>query len=101
MATYSELFDLRSNSALRNKVAVACVKKAQNLLDLATPSNSQVAWANSAIGSPLGMADKILNYVLAANSSATSAQITGATDSAVQDNVNAAVDKLIAGGILS
>jgi hypothetical protein len=100
VATYQELFDLRSNSGLRNKVAVACVKKAQALLD-ATPTADQVAWASSTLANPIAQADKIFAYVLAANSSFTVAQIQGAADTAIQTNVDAAADALIAGGITS
>lgn len=101
MATYAELFDLRSNNSLRNKVAVAITKKAQSLLDQASPSANQVAWANSAIYNPIAMADKIFSYVLAANSGLTTTQIGNATDTAIQNNVDAAADKLIGGGIVS
>lgn len=101
MATYQELFDLRSNSGLRNKVAVACVKKAQALLELTPPTADQVAWASSTLANPIAQADKIFAYVLAANSSFTVAQIQGAADTAIQTNVDAAADALIAGGITS
>lgn len=99
MATYQELFDLRSNDALRNKVSVAVVVKAQSLLDGATPSAAEVAWANAAISNPVEKANVLLNYVLAANKSANVAAITGASDSAIQTNVDAAVDALIVGGV--
>lgn len=98
MASYQELYDLRSDSTLRNKVAVAVAVKAQTLLDGASPTAGQVAWANNAISNPVGKADTLMNYVLAANKALTVAQITGATDAAIQSNVNSAVDKLIAGG---
>jgi hypothetical protein len=101
MATYSEIFELKSNSELRNKISVACVKKAQLLLDLATPTANQVAWASSTISNPNLQAEKIMNYVLVANGSATVSQINGATDTTIQNNVNAAVDALIAGGVIS
>ena len=98
MATYLELFDLRTNSSLKNKVVVAVTKKAQALLDLATPTAGQVTWANEAIFDPTGKASMLLNYVLAANSGQTVANIEGASDSAIQTNVDAAVDKIITGG---
>ena len=101
MATYAELFDLKSNNSLRNKIAVACTKKAQALLDGATPTVNQVAWSASTISNPIGQADKIINYVLASNSSASAADIANATDSAIQASVDGAVDALIAGGIVS
>lgn len=99
MATYSELYDLRSNDTLKNKVSVAVAIKAQALLDAAMPTAAQVAWANDAITDPVSKAGQLLNYVLAANSSATVAQITGASDSSIQNNVNSAADALIAGGV--
>jgi hypothetical protein len=99
MSTYTELFDLKNNSALRNKIAVACVKKAQTLLDAATPTANEVAWSSNTLNNPIQQADKIMSYVLVANSTATVSQITGATDSAIQSNVDSAVDALIAGGI--
>ena len=101
MATYSELFGLRTNTDLRNKIAVACTKKAQALVDQASPSADELAWANTVFSAPLAMADKIMAYVLAANSSATTSQIANATDAAIQTNVDAAAAKLIAGGITS
>ncbi len=100
MATYDELFDLRSNSSLRNRVAVAAVKKAQALLDGTTPTTDQVTWANSVLTSPMVMASKLLLYVLGANSSATVVVITGASDASIQTNVDAAADALIAAGVV-
>jgi hypothetical protein len=101
MATYSELYGLRTNTDLRNKIAVACVVKATAYLDEATPTADEVAWANTTISNPLTMADKIMSYVLAANKSATTSQITSATDAAIQTNVDAAVTALVTGGITS
>lgn len=98
MATYSELWEIRTNSPLRDKVAVAAVIKAQNLLDGATPSAGEVAWAEKAINNPVGVADALLNYVLAKNNAATVSQIVNASDATIQTNVDGAVDALIAGG---
>ena len=98
MATYAELFELRSNSPLRNRVAVAIIIKAQSLIDGATPTAAQIAWANAALQGPVDKAGEILNYVLAANKDASESQILDASDSAIQTNVDTAVDALIAGG---
>lgn len=99
MATYQELYDLGSNSALRNKIAVAVAIKAQTILDEASPTVAEVEWAKEALNAPLREADILMHYVLAANRAATTGQIVGATDSAIQTNVNAAVDKIISGGV--
>jgi hypothetical protein len=100
MATYNELFNLRrENTDLLNRVEVAAVKKAQTLIDAASPTAAQVGWALTTITAPRAEADRLLNYVLAANSALTVAQITAASDAAIQTAVNAAVDKIIAAGV--
>ena len=99
MATYAELHELRSDSTLRNRVTVAVVVKAQELMDSAAPTTGEIIWANDALQNPVQKAKEVLNYVIAANKSATVDQIQGATDVAVQTNVNTAADVLIAGGV--
>lgn len=98
MATYQEIYDLRSDSALRNKIAVAVTKKAQSILDEQTPTTAAVDWAISAIENPLSKAQSMMNYVLAKNSDLTVSQINNASDNAIQSNVDAAVDTIISGG---
>jgi hypothetical protein len=104
MAAYTELFNLRTltptNAAFREKVAVAVTKKAQLLVDQAAPTANELLWAQHAFEDPLAVANILLNYVLVANSTATVAQILAATDAAIQANVDAAVTKLIAGGLV-
>ena len=98
MAAYTELFELRSDGPLRNRAAVAVAVKAQDLLAGGTPTADEVAWADAALKNPLGKANELLNYVLAANKAATVGNITGATDAALQSNIDSAADALIAGG---
>lgn len=100
MATYTELFELSTTKGFQDRVAFACVKKAQSLLDAATPSTNEVAWAASAIESPASKGIEILRYVLAANSDSTVTQINAVTDAAIQTSVDSAVDALIAGGAI-
>jgi hypothetical protein len=100
MATYAELFNLRSDDGLRNRVAVAVIRKAQALLDGAGPTSNEVTWASKALSAPGAEATRLFDYVLAANSAATVTQIQGATDASIQANVDAAVDALIAAGVV-
>jgi hypothetical protein len=98
MATLLELYDYAQTpeySQLRKKIAVACAKKAKAIGDLTTPTELQVGWANEALLSPDRAAAQIINYVLAANASATLAQISGATDELIETAVGSAVDKLL------
>lgn len=97
MASYSELYDVRSNTELLNRIVVAIVIKAQILIDLATPTAKQIGWASSVLANPKGKADELFNYVLAKNNTLTVAQINAASDSAIQNQINAAVDAIIAG----
>lgn len=99
MASYLELYSLATDSNLVNKLAVAVTVKAQAILDLASPNPAQVAWARTVLESPLQEARVALHYVLAKNVGLTVAQINSASDASIQAHVNAAVDKLIAGGV--
>lgn len=98
MATYTEIFGLRTNSDLINRITVAIAIKAQTLLDAASPTAKQVKWAEAAIADPHGKAAVILNYLLAKNAASTVAQITAVADATMQTQVNAVIDKLIDGG---
>jgi len=98
MATYMELFGLRSDSDLQDKVLVAVVKTAQTLLDGETPTAAEVEWASAAIESPKAKADALLNYVLAKNSGVEVGAISGASDATIQTAVDAAVAAIVAGG---
>ena len=100
MATYAELYNLQSDSALKNRVAVACVVAAEAIRgeDDATPNHaSRILWAAAVFQNPAQEATRLFWAVLAANKDATVAQITGASDSAIQDNVDAAVDLFATG----
>ena len=95
MATYSELAALvADNQALRAKVLVAVIIKAEDILGEVTPTADRLAWASSALASPSAVTDELYHYVLAANSGATVTNILGATDAAIQANVDTAVNAL-------
>lgn len=95
MATYAELFNLRRDDGLRNRIAVAAVVKAQSLLALPSPTTAQLTWAQDTFKDPNEKAKLLMEYVLAANKGATVAQIESATDTTIQTNVDTAVDKLL------
>ena len=101
MAKYTELHGLfTGESELRNRVQVAVIVAAETIRgeDGATDNHAnRLLWAASAFENPGGMANRILMAVLAVNKSATLAQITGATDEALQNNVNAVIDLFATG----
>lgn len=95
MATYSELFALRQNADLLNRVAVACTIAALAIMteDAATELHAQrVKWAVAVFQSPETWAQSMIRVVLASVSTATLAQITGATDASIQAQVNASIN---------
>ena len=98
MATYEELYDLRNNEPLKNKIAVAAVVAAEAKLS-GTPTAAQATWARGVISSPSGTAKQLVNLVLAANKSLAVSVIQAASDSAIQSNVDAVIDGLIAGEV--
>ena len=99
MATYQELFDLSTETEIINKVATAGVIKAESLISAATPTSAEITWANNTLSNPVGRAKTLIHYVMAANKDSTSTVIRGASDSVIQGNVDAAADKMIAGGV--
>ena len=100
MATYTELHSLRSDSALRNRVMVACIISAEAVIveDGGTANHAnRLIWAASVFVSPMAEAKRMFMTVLAANSSLTMAQIQAATDAQIQTNVDAHVDLFATG----
>ena len=100
MATYAELFTLRSNSDLKNKITVACIIAAESIRNEAPATanhDNRLLWAKAVFANPEVEADRMLWAVFAQNASATVAQITGATDAAIQTAVNNAVNVFATG----
>jgi hypothetical protein len=103
MATYDELFQAGQDQALQNKVTVAATIAADTILqgnDTTNPPWDQTApqpanrriWAKQTFEDPTGTGRSFMPALIAANSTATLAQITGASDINIQNAVNAAVD---------
>lgn len=95
MATYAELLVAASDPTLNNKIRVAVVIGAETVRTEAggtTNHANRIKWAKSVFANPDLEARRMVWAVLAQNSGATLAQITGASDSTVQTAVNAAID---------
>ena len=103
MATYEEIFSLRNNSDLKNRVTVARVVAAEKIRAGTTPflsdhvnRTAHEAFAKSVLQNPSSVAQSVYWAVLGANSDATVIQITGASDAAIQGNTDAVVEDLLA-----
>jgi hypothetical protein len=100
VATYTELYDLHADSALRNRIIVACLVQANTIRGEsgATANHAnRLIWAAKVFADPSTEATRMFWAVLAVNKDATTAQITGATDVAVQSAVAAVVDLFATG----
>jgi hypothetical protein len=95
MATYVELFNLRSDSELRNRIAVACVVAAETIRteDDQTPNHAdRVAWSAAVLLDPVRQAERMLWLLLASSKEATVEQIRAVSDSVIQSAVDSAVN---------
>ena len=95
MATYEELFSLRNNSALKNRVTTAVVIAAETVMgeDSGTPNHAnRLIWAKGVFSSPEREAERMYWAVLAANSGMPLGTILAATDAAIQANVDEHID---------
>ena len=95
MATYDELLQANANTGLINKVRVAVVVSATNIMGEApatTNHANRLLWAKLVFSDPASMGAKMMWPVLAQNRAATLASITGADDATVQSAVDAAVN---------
>ena len=97
MATYTELAAINFDpgwGALLNKIMVAVMVKAATIIDSASPSADALAWAKATLTGPKAAANNIAFYVIASNKAASISTILAASDSAVQSNVDDAVDAM-------
>ena len=102
MATYTELYDLMNESALRNRVAVACLVAAEAVRNEAAATanhDNRLAWAKATFTDPQATGERMLPAILAQNASLTRAQILAADDTALQTAVNNAVNVFAVTGV--
>lgn len=95
MATYTELYDLHNNSALKNRVSVACIIAAEVVMneDPGTTNHAnRLPWAASVLAGPQVEATRMYWALLAANKDMTIDNIQKATDAQVQTQVEAHID---------
>ena len=97
MATYLELYTLRGNPELRQKIAVALTIAADTIRSETSSTNGhaeRIVWAGRILNGLDGEAEKALRMVLAANKGANVSQIKNASDTAIQAKVDTIVNIL-------
>jgi endonuclease/exonuclease/phosphatase family metal-dependent hydrolase len=101
MATYNQLAAIENDanwSSFSEKVRIACIIKAATIMGDVNATSGQKAWAIACVKDARATMQNIRAMIVAANQAATVAQITGATDAAIQTNVNTAADFFAANG---
>lgn len=100
MATLSDLEQALGDGEMINLVAVASQIKAAAIVQEATPSAERLAFAQESLKNPHAYSGVLWRYVVGANSSANIGEIlrsvsptSNPTDSTLQTNVDAAIDK--------
>lgn len=95
MATYTELYDLNSESALKNRVLVACLIAAETVMNEAdtVPNHAnRLIWAKNVFENPNYESQRMYWALLAANNALSTTQIKNATDAAILTEVEAHID---------
>jgi hypothetical protein len=95
MATYEELFKLRQNSTLLNKITTAIAIKCKAVIDSSAIA-AQKDWARRYIQNPESLKDKIIWPMLVANKDKDVATIIGVDEAPLQTNVDNAIADIIA-----
>lgn len=95
MATYAELRSLFAETPLRNRLEVAILIKAREVLQIGSPV-VRVAWANEALIPSMAAAEakRMLSYLLGGAESLSLAEILAISDEDLQAAVDDAVDLL-------
>ncbi len=94
MASYTDLRNLFSDDTMKNRIDVAIVIAASNLLGGA-PTADEQKWSAAVFSNPRTEGQKAYMAVIAANQGASVSAIQGATDAALQANVDSVVAALV------
>lgn len=102
MATYEELYGLHNDSALKNRVVVACIVAAEMVMgevDTTLNHANRLLWAASVFVGPQAEAICMYWALLAANKDQSVEFISQtATDAQIQAEVEAHIDLFATGG---
>jgi hypothetical protein len=97
MATYEELFTITvdTEAALSQKITLAILIKAQEIVDDPSSTTPLLTWAREALRDPRKSYDPVFNYLLVKHKTWTTKNISQASDKVVQESVDDIVDKLL------
>lgn len=100
MATYTELYGLHNDSALKNRVSVSCIIAAEVVMNENSSTvnhTNRLLWAASVLASPQTEAVRMYWALLAANKDVGVENIQAATDTQIQSQVEAHINLFATG----
>lgn len=97
MATYTEIYSLMQDGSLLSRTAVALVVAADAVRANGNATVAQQKWASQVLAAPREWAPRALALALVQNKTLLLAQLTSASDTALQSAVDSAVTMLVAG----
>lgn len=83
-----------SDFDVREKIKGAAVTKASAVIAESTPSQARLDWANSVFMNPNPSVMQLFNYLIGAQTGVDPGDLATLTDTAIQNQVDTAVDKL-------
>lgn len=101
MASFSELFDIRNDSSLRNRITTAVAIQAETIRKESPDSSknyvNRLIWARQAFQNPEAKAAEMLWGVLAGNKALAAGAVKEATDDSILATVADLVDTFAIG----
>lgn len=95
MATNTDLYTMKTETPLKNRVWVALIKAAHMVATEAPATTNHAAreiWARRVLENPESALESMFNMILASNAGSDTSVILAATDEAIQLNVNEHID---------
>ncbi len=92
MAELIELYQLKSNSELRNRIEMAVLIEAEAIRVEENPTPARTAWSRSVFADPRSEANRMFRALIAAHADLTIDEIENVGDAQIKTAVAAAVN---------
>ncbi len=96
MASLAELYELKSNSELRNRIEMACLIEAETIRVEENPTAARTAWSRAVFADPTRETGRMFRALIAAHAESPIDEIENVGDTPIKTAVAAAVDHFAA-----
>jgi hypothetical protein len=96
MATFTELQTIAADTAFGLRLSEACLNVAKVILSEATPTAPRKQFLRALFANPVAIGPRLMWPLLVINQDSTAAQITGATDAAIESAVSSGINTIFA-----